>query len=328
MRPDAALALWQFLAKRLKAQQKVALLVVLESLGSSPGRAGFKMAVDTEGALCGSIGGGMMEIKLVELAKARMTQGISSPLLKRQIHRKTEGQDQSGMICSGEQSVVFLHLEQQHLLAIRLVLRCLKQGKPAVLQISEQGLSILPNQKNTQDFHFKRSPAFLYEENLGFKNRLYLIGGGHCALALSELLSKLDFYITLFDDRAELNTFAKNRFVHQKQRVDHYEDIGEWIPPGENIYVIVMTVGYRTDAVVIRQLLPKKFRYFGVLGSAAKIETLLEQLRGERFPEAQLARLHTPIGLKINSRTPEEIAVSIAAEVIGVKNANIHREGQ
>ena len=66
MRPDAALALWHFLAKRLKAQQKVALLVVVESIGSSPGRVGFKMAVDTEGALCGSIGGGIMEIKLVQ----------------------------------------------------------------------------------------------------------------------------------------------------------------------------------------------------------------------------------------------------------------------
>ena len=330
MRPDAALTLWQFLAKRLKAQQKVALLVVVESIGSSPGRVGFKMAVDTEGALCGSIGGGIMEIKLVQLAKARMAQAISSPLLKRQIHRKTAPQDQSGMICSGEQSVVFLEPNAEDLPAIRTIIRCLKQDKPAILQITEQGFRVLQNRKNEHAFRFERQPnqAFLFEENLGFKNRLYLIGGGHCALALSELMSKLDFHITLFDDRADLNTFAKNRFVHQKHRLDSYENIGELIPSGNEVYVVVMTVGYRTDEVVIRQLLPKKIRYFGVLGSAAKMTTLLNQLRGEGIPEAQLVRIRTPIGIPINSRTPEEIAVSVTGEVIQIKNANIHHENQ
>lgn len=347
MRPDKELALWQFLAKCLKAQQKVALLVVAESIGSSPGRAGFKMVVDAEGALCGSIGGGIMEIKLVELAKARLAQGIADPLLKRQVHRKTAGQDQSGMICSGEQSIIFIQPGLEDLSTVRTLIRCLKQDKPAILQITDQGFRVLQNQKNKQAFRFEgqsnqafmlpvplnsdsatalpskrqHGQTFLFEENLGFKNRLYLIGGGHCALALSELMSKLDFYTTLFDDRVELNTFAKNRFVHQKRRIDTYENIGEWIPSGNDVYVVVMTVGYRTDEVVIRQLLHKNLRYLGVLGSSAKMKTLLDQLRGEGVPQAQLARIHTPIGLKINSRTPEEIAVSIAGEVIRVKNA-------
>lgn len=323
MRRDAELALWQFLAKRLKAQQNVALLIVVESIGSSPGRVGFKMAVDAEGTLCGSIGGGIMEIKLVELAKARMAQGISTSLLKRQVHRKTAPRDQSGMICSGEQSVVFIHPNEEDLSTIRTIIRCLKQNKPAILQITEQGFRVLQNRKNEHAFRFERQPneEFLFEENLGFKNLLYLIGGGHCALALSELMSKLDFHITLFDDRADLNTFAKNRFVHQKFALNTYENIGELIPSGNNVYVVVMTVGYRTDEVVIRQLLSKNFRYFGVLGSTAKMATLLDQLRGEGVPEAQLERIYTPIGLKINSRTPEEIAVSVAGEVILVKNA-------
>lgn len=322
MRPDAELTLWQFIAKRLKAQQKVALLVVVESMGSSPGRAGFKMAVDAEGALCGSIGGGIMEIKLVELAKARMVQGIHTPLLKRQIHQKTASQDQSGMICSGEQSIVFIHPNAQDLPTVRVLIRCLKQNKPAILQLTEHGFQLLQNRKNEHAFRFERQPnqAFLFEENLGFKNQLYIIGGGHCALALSELMSKLDFHITLFDDRAELNTFAQNRFVHQKLALNTYENIGAFIPSGNDVYVVVMTVGYRTDEVVIRQLLHKNFRYFGVLGSAAKMTTLLDQLRGEGVPEAQLGRIRTPIGLKINSRTPEEIAVSVAGEIIAVKN--------
>jgi xanthine dehydrogenase accessory factor len=86
------------------------------------------------------------------------------------------------------------------------------------------------------------------------------------------------------------------------------------------VYVVVMTVGYRTDAVVLRQILAKNVRYLGVLGSAAKMKTLLNDLENEGFHNAILRGIRTPIGLNIHSKTPEEIAVSIAAEIIGVKN--------
>ncbi|HKX83448.1 MAG TPA: XdhC family protein, partial [Pyrinomonadaceae bacterium] len=68
------------------------------------------------------------------------------------------------------------------------------------------------------------------------------------------------------------------------------------------------------------QLIRKDFKYFGVLGSKAKMATLMKELRSEGYDEEKLKKIHTPIGLPINSRTPEEIAVSIAAEIIAVKN--------
>ena len=82
-----------------------------------------------------------------------------------------------------------------------------------------------------------------------------------------------------------------------------------------------MTLGYKTDEVVIRKLLDKKFKYFGALGSKAKMRILLRDLEKEGLPKEKLAAIHTPIGLPINSQTPEEIAVSIAAEIIAVKNS-------
>ena len=82
-----------------------------------------------------------------------------------------------------------------------------------------------------------------------------------------------------------------------------------------------MTLGYVSDAVVIRQLADRDFKYFGVLGSRAKMGTLMKELRSEGIEEQRLSRIRTPIGLPINSRTPEEIAISIAAEIIAVKNA-------
>ncbi len=172
------------------------------------------------------------------------------------------------------------------------------------------------------DFKFERGGEgrFVYEEKLGFKHKLFIVGGGHCALALSEIMSKLDFRISLFDDRADLNTLAENEFAHEKKTVESYEKIDEYIAPGANVFVVVMTLGYRFDEIVIRRLIDKDFEYFGVLGSRAKMKTLLKALEKQGFDKERLEKIRTPVGLPINSRTPAEIAVSIAAEIIAVKN--------
>ena len=318
------LNLWQFVEKRLKINEKVALLVVVESKGSSPGRQGFKMAVDTEGGLFGSIGGGIMEIKLVELAKSRLQKGNDEPFLKKQIHNKEATHNQSGMICSGKQTILFFTLHKKDLPTVKRIVFSLKKNIPAIVKISHQDLAVFDNQTLTDpyNFIFIDETSFVYTENLGLKNEVYIIGGGHCALALSELMSKMDFHIHLFDDRSDLNTLEKNKFVHQKHIID-YGQIGEHIPSGNNVYVVVMTVGYRTDTLVLRQLLGKNVRYLGVLGSATKMKMLLQELTKEGFSEEILRGIHTPIGLNIRSQTPEEIAVSIAAEIIGVKNKAI-----
>jgi xanthine dehydrogenase accessory factor len=92
--------------------------------------------------------------------------------------------------------------------------------------------------------------------------------------------------------------------------------------------VVVMTVGYRTDAVVLHQLLSctrqgQPYRYLGVMGSVAKVAELRRGLHEAGFPAEAIARLHGPIGLPINSQTPEEIAISIAAELIQVRHRAI-----
>jgi xanthine dehydrogenase accessory factor len=314
------LEIWQFAARKLNRNESVMLLVVSESTGSSPGRTGFKMAVG-EDDLLGSIGGGVMEVALVEFAKSKKVKGKIEAEIVEQIHRKNSPHS-SGMICSGKQTIIFYTLDPQDLPTIRKIVRALKTHQSATLEISNLTLQITFNQPDELDFQFERKEKndFLFREKLGYKNKLFIIGGGHCALALSELMSKMDFHISLFDDRADLNTLAKNQFVHKKTIVESYENIGEFIESGKNVYVVVMTLGYEFDEMVIRKLVDKKFKYFGVLGSRAKMRTLLRNLEKENFDKQKLAQIHTPIGLPISSRTPEEIAVSIAAEIIQVKN--------
>ncbi|HEX8287768.1 MAG TPA: XdhC family protein [Pyrinomonadaceae bacterium] len=330
---------WKFAASKLKQNQEVILLVVAESTGSSPGRQGFKMFVAEDG-LVGSIGGGVMEIRLVEIAKEDLKDKSKNPknqtaqsLVKseirnpkskivEQVHRKNSP-NSSGMICSGKQTIIFYKLNLSHLKTVGIIINSLENNQPVILCISNAEFDVSKMRFDDSDFQFKQTGEheFVYREKLGFKNNLYIVGGGHCALALSELVSKMDFRISLFDDRADLNTLVKNRFVQEKKILESYAQIGDFIPSGANVYVVVMTLGYIFDELVIRKLIDKDFKYFGVLGSRAKMKTLLRNLEREGFPKEQLNKIRTPIGLPINSRTPEEIAVSIAAEIIAVKNA-------
>ena len=324
------LELWQFIATRLKNNERVMLLVVAESSGSSPGRAGYKMAVAADGELCGSIGGGVMEVSLVEQNRATLSEpgavatGFRQASIIEQVHQKNAA-NASGMICSGRQTVIRKELGPNETEAVDVLIADLQKGKEPWLVISEAEFKTAPDETQGQNYPlptFERIDSiFSFSDKLGPKNELYIIGGGHCALALSEIMSRLDFKIRVFDDRPALNTLEKNDFANQITILNEYKYIGHQILGGDNVYVVVMTLGYRSDEIVIRHLFDHDFKYFGVLGSKAKMKTLLKTLEKEGFAKERLAQIRTPIGLPISSHTPEEIAVSIAAEIILVKNS-------
>jgi xanthine dehydrogenase accessory factor len=190
------------------------------------------------------------------------------------------------------------------------------------VQLAEAAASVRPALfAEGRSFHsYEPGPAWCYREQLGFRDHVTVVGGGHVSLALSNVLALLDFELTVLDDRPDLPTLAANQAAHHR-RVISYDTIADEIVPGPHQYVVVMTVGYRTDALVLRQLLgsttePEPYRYLGVMGSTAKVAELRRGLAEAGFTAAAMARLRGPIGLPIGSQTPEEIAVSIAAELI------------
>ncbi|GAC1592622.1 MAG: XdhC/CoxI family protein [Hymenobacter sp.] len=316
------LPVWALAAASLRAGRPVVLLCVVYSTGSSPGRQGFKMCI-TPTATAGSIGGGIMEHKWVELGRQRLQAGDFSPLLRPQVHRREAPADRSGLMCSGEQHVLVWPLaptDAARVTAIECALQTNAGGYVTVSPVT--GLQILPLDKAVEseteaaDFYaYQPGPAWCYRERLGFRNHLTIVGGGHVSLALSRVLALLDFELTVLDDRPDLPTLAANTAAHHRRLVD-YENLAAEIPAGPHRSVVVMTVGYRTDAVVLRQLLGRHYHYLGVMGSAAKVAKLREELRAVGFPAGDIALLHGPIGVPIHSQTPEEIAVSIAAELI------------
>lgn len=312
---------WQLIQSSLQQKVEVMLLYVLESKGSSPGRQGFMMAVNANGEMDGSLGGGIMEHKFVELVKSKLKQSAGEISIHHQLHDKQAAKNQSGMICSGEQTIFLYTVQLKDGDPINSLIQSLQQNKNGILQLSAKGISFSENiPERDYSFKLKTETDFTYLEKTGYKNQLYIIGGGHCALALSKLMSGMDFYIHLFDDRNGLNTVAQNNFVHAKKRVDDYAELTDLIEPGKNIYVVIMTVGYRTDMIALKALLGKVFKYLGVLGSKRKIEKMFNDLQAEGVLPEVLDTIHAPIGLSIKSETTEEIAVSIAAEIIALKN--------
>ncbi|MBK7376886.1 MAG: XdhC family protein [Chitinophagaceae bacterium] len=308
---------WEFIHAKLSATVPVLLLYVLESEGSSPGRKGFKMAVSADGTFCGTIGGGIMEHKLVEKAKDILRKNEKSVLLLRQHHDKEHAGNQSGMICSGSQLNAFIPVSTN----AKGIIEAVISGKKTLIELSPQG--IRPAKGSVQGLQYKTDADWFYSEAINEQPVIHIIGGGHVSLALSELMHFLGFYVNVYDDRQDLNTMQQNSFADEKHSIRGYDEINAFMAPAENDYVVVISFGYRTDKAAMRQLLKGKFFYLGLIGSDRKVQTLFAELKEEGISAEVLARVHAPVGINIYSKTAPEIAVSIAAEIIREKNKDL-----
>ena len=151
------LATWQLIHRSLQSSIPVMLLYVLESKGSSPGRQGFFMAVNEEGEMEGSIGGGIMEHKFVEMAKEKLQAASDKgqrTSIRKQFHDKTAAKDQSGMICSGEQTIFMYHVEKKDMVNVEMIIASLHQHKNGLLHLSKRGIHFTPDALPYFNYHF------------------------------------------------------------------------------------------------------------------------------------------------------------------------------
>ena len=280
------------------------------------------MVVAPDGKMAGSIGGGIMEHKLVELARQQLRIQRPEIVLKRQLHVPDAPADRSGMICSGEQTVLIFPLNPERDAGpLTTVVGHLRARRAGTFSLTEAGFQIHPGAALPSSQLFRPAPAdtpgaWRYDERFDPRQTVHIIGAGHVGLACCELLSRLDFRLRLYDERPDLNTLHQNTFADDRIVAPYGELRERFGPGGPDHYATIMTFGYRTDAVALRQLLDKPLRFLGMMGSVAKIERLLADLRAEGASDEQLARLHAPIGLPIGATSPREIAVAVVAEII------------
>jgi len=147
-------------------------------------------------------------------------------------------------------------------------------------------------------------------------DRLLIVGGGHCGKALAQAASLLNFSIVVADDREEYAKSEEYPFTGV-EAVLHLPADFEGLPaPDPQSYVVLVSKGFLTDEAALRRVIDSPAAYIGMIGSVNKRETVFDKLRADGITEEQLARVHAPIGLEIGADTPQEIAVSILAQII------------
>ena len=144
----------------------------------------------------------------------------------------------------------------------------------------------------------------------------YIFGGGHVAYALEPVLRHVDFKTVVIDDREEYAN--KERFPKAERTIAEpdFDHAFDHIETDEDSYIIIVTRGHRGDLQVLREALKRPFAYLGMIGSRRKNRLLYDELLKEGVSQELIDRVHAPIGLDIGSETPEEIAISIVAEII------------
>ena len=303
----------------IQAGHAVMLVAVVRSTGSTPRAAGALMLAGENGLLGGTVGGGLLEHRCLEIAAAQ-------PAVP---HRETFVLDNRqagslGMVCGGTSEILFTPLTGAA--PLEAALDALRSRVAAWLCLPLDGAAPLVSQAPG----LPKQPAVtellgqaVLAVPLTKAERVFLIGGGHVSLELAALLHQLNFRYLVIDDRPAF--CSPERFPHaERTLVAPLSALGktltgELTPAAADAFCI-MTRGHAGDADATRFALQTPASYIGVMGSRRKRETMFAQLTAEGFSDAR-RRVVTPIGLHIDAQTPAEIAVSVAAQLISWRAA-------
>ncbi|HZZ41799.1 MAG TPA: XdhC/CoxI family protein [Tepidisphaeraceae bacterium] len=170
--------------------------------------------------------------------------------------------------------------------------------------------------------------ADVFLEVLMPADRLMIVGGGHCGRALARAASLLDFSLVVADDRAEFARAEDFAYANVESVLHLPGDFAGLPEADERTYVLLVSKGFLTDEAALRRVIGSPAAYIGMIGSLRKRQAVYEKLKADGITDEQLARVHAPIGLEIGAESPEEIAISILAEVIKTRSAHKRRAGE
>jgi xanthine dehydrogenase accessory factor len=156
-------------------------------------------------------------------------------------------------------------------------------------------------------------------ERLNNPYLLYIIGAGHCGIELSRLAKSVGFYITVIDNRKEWANKEKHPLA-DNLIVTPYNKLEKYINFTDNTYICIMTHNHQYDELVLRTSLRKQHKYLGMIGSQNKVNDCFKRLIKQGYTKKELSKVFSSIGFGIGSMTPSEIAISIMAQIIAVKN--------
>jgi xanthine dehydrogenase accessory factor len=340
----------QSLCQLLKKGERVVLATILSHAGSTPRTAGTKMLVCSDGKIIGTIGGGLVEAQVISAASEIFKTGDAQV---RNFDLTNSGNaDTMDVICGGRLKILLermdpdpvnLEIFQNLLIALEkkqksLLVAALPATDEKVKKISRCLITgnqitagdFVPSEpaleKLTETVHNEKSPVVitigdrrLLADPYFVSGTVYLFGAGHVSQQTAILTRMVDFRTVVLDDRAEFANRERFKDADDIRVLDSFEDAFSGLETDQDSYIVIVTRGHSHDKTVLEQALRTGAGYIGMIGSRRKRDAIYKALLQQGFTEEDLQRVHSPIGLKIGADTPEEIAVSIAAELIAVR---------
>ena len=336
---------------------ELVLATLIKSAGSTPQKPGTSVLFSRKGLAAGTIGGGILEARIQEKAISIADSG--RPLITN-FHLDSRAEEGEDAWCGGKVTVLIDPCLEIHREVFKKVKESLDQGIPGLLvtlvtHISESEVQIMRywfsenDKKGIPDdlyedireeikkitessdpfaFRFVEKPTVAGRESeqiillepLRPLPDLVIAGAGHIGKVMAHLGKLLDFNVTVIDDRYE---YANKANLPDADRII-VADIPEalsGIRKTRDTYIVIVTRGHKDDAAALRSCIHDEVAYIGMIGSKNKIALMRSEfIKNGWATGGQWDRIHAPIGLPINSRTVEEIAISIAAQLVEVRN--------
>jgi xanthine dehydrogenase accessory factor len=339
------IGLWREMAKNLSSNQSMVVATIFEKSGSAPRTVGAKMIIKADGSIVGTIGGGKLEAEIIKLSQTVFTS--RTPLVQ-YFNLSGSGAASMSMICGGNVEVLLDYVnakEKTNLEICQSIVDVLFMGDRAWLinvietmgsnnsrqqcLIKKDGTIIgrVPCDRELMNKILSGSSK-IHSETVGNQRlvieqirntgTLYLFGAGHVSQQLAHVADLVGFSTIVIDDRREY----ANQERFPKSKIIVLDSLAEPLPEldfDEDSYLVTVTRGHLHDKRVLEQLLRKPAAYIGMMGSIRKREFIYRDLAEKGFTGEDFQRVHCPIGIEIESDSPEEIAISIVAELIKVR---------
>jgi xanthine dehydrogenase accessory factor len=342
----------------LEKKHTVALATLITRVGSAPRAVGAKYLVKEDGTSSGSIGGGCVEAEVWQEAQKVMEKAEGGIL---HFELTSEQLAEGGLICGGNIDIFLEPLREELLNIYQEVSRIIQKGGSAILATLVSVDGDFPKGKDSKILMkdsgekvgslsggVELEKRILSEGQVALKEKkpkvmvlshedrkmeillepvfseptIYIFGAGHVSEQIAPLAKKVHFKVVVIDDR---EMFANQKRFPEADEVivSEFEKCFDQLNIDNSSYIVIVTRGHLYDGFVLEQAVKTNACYIGMIGSKKKIKTLYQNLMKRGISKETLNRVYAPIGLDINSETPEEIAVSIVAELIKVRGESI-----
>lgn len=334
----------------LKNGESVVTATIIRHKGSTPRETGARLMIRQDGSIVGTIGGGVLEADVIQKGKALFES--KNPLFLG-FDMSKMALESSAMVCGGKLSVLLdvLLPDNDTISLFEQIKRAFETRQPAILVIQldyegeqihhlSRGLSrddkllvgdlscdqsVLHQISSTVPDSRKPSVMIIddthyWAEPLLFPTQLVLFGAGHVSQATARLADITGFQVIVVDDRKELMTVENFSDSIQLLAPEKSEQWPSALELDADSYAVILTRSHQLDKEMLRRCLKAEAAYIGMIGSRRKRDTIYGSLLKEGIKQEQLERVHCPVGLDIGASTPEEIAVSIMAQLITVRS--------